>query len=127
MGMIKAITDCDGRDQRHHCEAPKRSRDECPPNVMRRTMAKPQGGLADKHDKGVVRTLCVSRRYSSHDNNHHQRSINCRNASAKNTTTRRSSKQEISGRLGIFMLQISRDKNVKNNKKTRNEELAKKQ
>jgi hypothetical protein len=28
MDAIKAITDRDGRDQHHHCEAPKRSRDE---------------------------------------------------------------------------------------------------
>jgi hypothetical protein len=28
MGAIKAITDCDGHDQRLHREAPKRSRDE---------------------------------------------------------------------------------------------------
>jgi hypothetical protein len=39
--------------------------------------------------------------------------------------TRRSSKQETSGRLGMFMPQISRDKNIKNNNKTRGEELAK--
>jgi hypothetical protein len=39
--------------------------------------------------------------------------------------TRRSSKWETSGRLGIFMPQISRDENTKNNNKTRNEELAK--
>jgi hypothetical protein len=41
--------------------------------------------------------------------------------------TRRSSKQETSGRLGIFMPEISRNENVENNNKTRNEELAKKQ
>jgi hypothetical protein len=40
-------------------------------------------------------------------------------------TTRRSSKGETSGRLGIFMPQISRNENVKNNNKTRDEELAK--
>ncbi len=28
MDAIKAITDRDGRNQRHHCEVPKRSRDE---------------------------------------------------------------------------------------------------
>jgi hypothetical protein len=39
--------------------------------------------------------------------------------------TRRSSKWETSGRLGTFMLQISRDKNVKNNNKTYNKELVK--
>jgi hypothetical protein len=44
-----------------------------------------------------------------------------------NTTTRRSSKQETSGRLGIFMPQISHDENVKNNNKTLDEELAKKE
>jgi hypothetical protein len=126
MGTTKAITDRNGHDQCHHCEAPKRSQDERPSTVTRRAVAKPQGGLADKRDKGVVRMLCVSLRYSSHDDNHHQRSIKRRNASAKNTTTSRSSKQETSGRLGIFMPQISRDKNVKNNNKTRNEELAKK-
>jgi hypothetical protein len=44
-----------------------------------------------------------------------------------NTTTRRSSKQETSGRLGIFMPQISRDENIENNNKTRDEEPAKKE
>jgi hypothetical protein len=43
-----------------------------------------------------------------------------------NTTTRRSSKQETSSRLGIFMPQISRDESVDNNKKTHDEELMKK-
>ncbi len=28
MDAMKAITDCNGRNQRHHCEAPKRSQDE---------------------------------------------------------------------------------------------------
>ncbi len=32
--------------------------------------SEPQGGLADKHDKGVMRTLWVSQQYSSHDDNH---------------------------------------------------------
>ncbi len=41
--------------------------------------------------------------------------------------TRRSSKRKTSGRLGIFMPQISRNKNVENNNKTRDEELVKKQ
>ncbi len=41
--------------------------------------------------------------------------------------TRRSSKQETSGRLGIFMPQISCDENVENNNETRDEELVKKQ
>jgi hypothetical protein len=40
--------------------------------------------------------------------------------------TRRSSKWETSGRLGIFMPQISRNENTENNNKTHNEELAKK-
>ncbi len=127
MGLIKAITDRNGCNQRHHCEAPKRSRDERSSKATRRAVVKPQGGFADKRDKGVVRTLWVSWRYSSRDNNHCQRSVDCRNASAKNTTTSRSSKQETSGRLGIFMPQISRDENIENNNKTRNEELAKKQ
>ena len=39
MGMIEAITDRDGRNQRHHCEAPKRSRDERPANATRRAVA----------------------------------------------------------------------------------------
>ena len=34
-----------------------------------------------------------------------------------NTITMRSSKQETSGRLGIFMPQISHNENVENNKK----------
>jgi hypothetical protein len=42
-------------------------------------------------------------------------------------TTRRSSKQETSGRLGVFMPQISPNENVENNNKTCDEELAKKQ
>jgi hypothetical protein len=41
--------------------------------------------------------------------------------------TRRSSKRETSGRLGIFMPQISCNKNIENNNKTHNEELAKQQ
>jgi hypothetical protein len=57
MGMIEAITDCNGRNQCHHCEAPKRSQDKRPSNATRRAVAKPQGGLADKRDKGIVRTL----------------------------------------------------------------------
>jgi hypothetical protein len=39
--------------------------------------------------------------------------------------TRRSSKRETSGRLGLFMPQISRDENVKINNKTCNKETAK--
>ncbi len=39
--------------------------------------------------------------------------------------TRRSSKWETSGRLGIFTPQISRDKNVENNNKTHDKELVK--
>jgi hypothetical protein len=39
------------------------------------------------------------------------------------TTIRRSSKQETSGRLGIFMPQISRDENIENNNKTQDKEL----
>ncbi len=104
MGTIKAITDCDGRNQRHHCEVPKRSRDEHPTNATRRAVAKPQGGLADKRDKGIVRTSWVSWQYSSRNDNHHQRSVNRCNASATKRTTRRSSKQETSGRLGISCL-----------------------
>jgi hypothetical protein len=42
-------------------------------------------------------------------------------------TTRRSSKQEASGRLGILMPQISHDENVENNNITCDEELTKKQ
>ncbi len=53
--------------------------------------SKPQGGLADKRDKGVVRTLWVSWWYSSRDNNLCQRSINNRNAS----TTNANSNQEV--------------------------------
>jgi hypothetical protein len=41
--------------------------------------------------------------------------------------TRRSSERETSGRLGIFMPQISCNKNIKNNNKTHDEELVKKQ
>ncbi len=89
-----------------------------------RWASEPQGGLADEHDKGVVRTLWVSRQYSSRNDNHRQRSVNRRDGSAMNATTiRRSSKQETSSRLGIFMPQISRDKNVENNNKTRDKEL----
>jgi hypothetical protein len=57
MGMIEAITDCNRCNQSHHCEAPKRSQDEHPSNATRRAVAKPQGGLADKRDKVVVRLL----------------------------------------------------------------------
>jgi hypothetical protein len=41
--------------------------------------------------------------------------------------TRWSSKWETSGRLGMFMPQISHNKNVENNNNTSDEELAKKQ
>jgi hypothetical protein len=41
--------------------------------------------------------------------------------------TRRFSKRGTSGRFGIFMPQISHNKNVKNNNKTHDEELEKKQ
>ncbi len=44
----------------------------------------PQGGLADERDKWVVRTLWVSQRYSSRDNNLCQRSVNCHNKSVTN-------------------------------------------
>jgi hypothetical protein len=57
MGTIEAITDRNGRNQRHHCKAPKHSQDKRFSNAMRRAMAKPQGGLADKRNKGIVRTL----------------------------------------------------------------------
>ncbi len=110
MGTIKAITDCDGHNQHHYCEAQNFSQDKRPPNATRRAMAKPQGGLADKCNKGVVRTSWVSRQYSSCNDNHCQRKVDCRNASATSTTTRRSSKKETSGRLGIFMPQISHNK-----------------
>ncbi len=40
------------------------------------------------------------------------------------TAIRRFSKQETSGRLGIFIPQISRDKNIENNNKTRDKKLV---
>ncbi len=36
---IKAITDCNGHNQHHHCEAPKRSQDKRPSNATRRAVA----------------------------------------------------------------------------------------
>jgi hypothetical protein len=51
-------------------------------------------------------------------------SIAATEARQMQTKIRRSSKQETSGRLGIFMPQISHDKNVKNNKKTQDKELV---
>jgi hypothetical protein len=56
MGTIEAITDHNGWDQCHHYEVPKHSQDEHPSNAMRRAVAKTQGGLANKRDKGIVRT-----------------------------------------------------------------------
>ncbi len=41
--------------------------------------SEPQGGIANERDKGVVRTLWVSQQYSSRNDNHCQRSINCCN------------------------------------------------
>ncbi len=38
IGAIKTITDCNGRDQCHHCYAPKRSQD-IPSNAMRKAVA----------------------------------------------------------------------------------------
>jgi hypothetical protein len=55
MGMIEAITDHDGRNRRHHCEAPKRVQDERPSNATRRAVAKPHGGLANERNKGIMR------------------------------------------------------------------------
>ncbi len=39
MGSINSINDCNGRDQCHHCEVLKRSRDERPANATRRAVA----------------------------------------------------------------------------------------
>jgi hypothetical protein len=46
--------------------------------------SEPQGRFADERDKGVMRTLWVSQQYSSRDNNHLQRSVNCCNGSRTN-------------------------------------------
>jgi hypothetical protein len=54
-------------------------------------------------------------------------SITTTQAQQMQPITRRSSKRETSGRLGIFMPQISRNENGENNNKTCDEELAKKQ
>jgi hypothetical protein len=51
-------------------------------------------------------------------------SIAATKARRTQTTIRRSSKQETSGRLGIFMPQIPRDEIVKNNNKTRDKKLV---
>ncbi len=48
--------------------------------------SEPQGGLANKHNKGIVRTLWVSQQYSSCDHNHHQKSVNRRDTGATNAT-----------------------------------------
>jgi hypothetical protein len=75
--------------------------------------SKPQGGLANKCNKGVMRTLY-------HDNTHPATTIFVKGASITmgqaqqiQITIRRSSKQEISGRLAILMPQISCDKNLR--------------
>ncbi len=85
-----------------------------------------QGGLADKCDKGIVRCC------EYHDDTHPPTTIIVKGAPITTTKvqhtqprTRRSSKRETSGRLGIFMPQISCDENVKMSNKTHNEELAK--
>jgi hypothetical protein len=57
---IIAITDCNGRDQRLHHEVPKRSQDKLPQIQRERlwqSALKPQGGLTNKHNKGVMRAL----------------------------------------------------------------------
>jgi hypothetical protein len=79
-------------------------------------------------------TKASSGRYEYHNDTHPTTTIIVKGASIAVTQvqqmqpiTRRSSKQETSGRLGIFMPQISHDENVKNNNKTSNDELAKKQ
>jgi hypothetical protein len=46
---------------------------------------KPQGGLVNKRNKGVMRASCASRQYSSCDDKHCRKGVNCRNACATNT------------------------------------------
>ncbi len=102
----------------------------CVPLMQRgepwQSTSEPQGGLADNATKASWG------RHEYHKDTHPATTIIIKGASIAATQmqrmqpiTRRSSKWETSGRLGIFMPQISRDENTKNNNKTRNEELAK--
>jgi hypothetical protein len=74
MSTIKAITDHDGRNQRHHGEAPKCSRDEHPSNVTRRAMvislgatSQPRQQMQQRHHEDIVNimTILVLRQQSS--------------------------------------------------------------
>ncbi len=77
--------------------------------------SKPQGGLADKCNKCVMRLSWLSWQYSSCDNNYCHRSINCCNASTIDARRRHSTRETL-GRLGKFMPQISCNEHGINNK-----------
>jgi hypothetical protein len=59
MGPINAINDRNGRNQCHHCEAPKRSRDKRPANLTRRVVAMRLGATRRPHQQ--------TRQWSSED------------------------------------------------------------
>ncbi len=74
MDTIKAITDHDGQDQHHHCEAPKRSQDERLSNATRRAMAISFGATKRSHqwtqqrhceDIVSIKTILIRRQQSS--------------------------------------------------------------
>ena len=54
--------------------------------MMTSSTLKLQGGLADEHDKSIVRVLWVTRQNSSHDDAHCCSYVNCCNASGRNAT-----------------------------------------
>ncbi len=66
MGTIKAITDCNGCNQHHHCEAPKCSQDKRPSNATRRSVAislgatrRPCQRMQQRHCEDVASTTMI--------------------------------------------------------------------
>jgi hypothetical protein len=60
LGATKTITNCNGYDQCHHPEVPKALTRQAPHSQQGmpwQSALKPQGGLANKHNKGIVRVL----------------------------------------------------------------------
>ncbi len=106
MDAIKAITNHDGRDQRHHRETPKRSQDDTLHKAALPT--------------NLTRALWERREY--HDDTHPATTIIVTGASNAGTQARRMqnkkrhSKQETLGRLGKIMPQISHNERGFNNK-----------
>jgi hypothetical protein len=106
MEAIKAITNCNGCNQRHHCETPKRSRED----------------TLHKAALPTNLTRASWERHEYHEDTHPATTIIITGAS--NTVTqagqmqnkKRHSTQITADRLGKIMPQISRDEHDFNNK-----------